>query len=102
MFIFTQICLSKEEDKDKKTKEDGTQDAEKQVKVIVKEDHPKAKKSLCRFLDLSLCRDPVFLLMTASVMCMSLGVPHFLIFLPSHARSAGEDESLAMAKLMGS
>lgn len=46
-----------------------------------------SSKSCLRYLDLSLCRDPVFLLLTGSVMSMSIGVPHYLLFLPSYTRS---------------
>ena len=38
---------------------------------------------ISRFLDLSLAPDPLFLTISASVMCMAFGTPHLLFFLPS-------------------
>ena len=59
-----------------------------------------AKSVFLKYIDLSLCREPVFLLLTASVMCMSLGVPHFLIFLPSFARQLEEGREADPALLL--
>ncbi len=56
-----------------------------------------ALRSFFAALDLSLCRDPVFLLLAASVMCMSLGVPHYLLFLPSHARAHSADPAVLLS-----
>ena len=42
-----------------------------------------------KYLDVSLVRDPVFLLLAGSVMMMAVGVPHCLFFLPSHAKHIG-------------
>ena len=44
-------------------------------------------KSICKYLDLKLVKEPVFLIMVASVMTMSVGVPHVLFFVPTYSRS---------------
>jgi len=51
------------------------------------------------FFDLSLASDPVFLLMAASVMFMACGMPHFLFFLPSYAKTKddGADPAVLLA-----
>ena len=46
-----------------------------------------------KYIKLSLVKDPVFLVLTASVMFMAIGVPHCLFFLPSHAKSIGLPDS---------
>ena len=42
-----------------------------------------------KYINLHLVKDPVFLLLTGSVMFMAIGVPHCLFFLPSHAKHIG-------------
>ena len=37
-------------------------------------------------MELGLVKDPLFLMMMASVMAMSVGVPHVLFFIPTYAR----------------
>ena len=39
-----------------------------------------------KYLELGLVKDPLFLMMMASVMAMSVGVPHVLFFIPTYAR----------------
>ena len=53
-----------------------------------------------KYIKLSLVRDPVFILLTGSVMFMAIGVPHCLFFLPSHAKHVGlpvSDASLLLS-----
>ena len=42
-----------------------------------------------KYINLHLVKDPVFILLTGSVMFMAIGVPHSLFFLPSHAKYIG-------------
>eukprot|EP00092_Neocalanus_flemingeri_P006951 GFUD01007503.1.p1 GENE.GFUD01007503.1~~GFUD01007503.1.p1 ORF type:complete len:952 (+),score=197.76 GFUD01007503.1:49-2904(+) len=46
-------------------------------------------KTINKYIDLTLVKDPVFLLLAASVMMMAVGVPHCLFFLPTHAKLVG-------------
>ena len=46
-------------------------------------------QTINKYINLSLIKDPVFLLLTGSVMFMAIGVPHSLFFLPSHAKQIG-------------
>eukprot|EP00090_Calanus_glacialis_P015310 TRINITY_DN24178_c0_g1_i1.p1 TRINITY_DN24178_c0_g1~~TRINITY_DN24178_c0_g1_i1.p1 ORF type:complete len:948 (-),score=185.32 TRINITY_DN24178_c0_g1_i1:127-2970(-) len=46
-------------------------------------------KTINKYIDLTLVKDPVFLLLAASVMAMAVGVPHCLFFLPTHAKLIG-------------
>ena len=46
-------------------------------------------QTINKYINLSLIKDPVFLLLTGSVMFMAIGVPHCLFFLPSHAKHIG-------------
>jgi MFS family permease len=46
-------------------------------------------KTINKYIDLSLVKDPVFLLLAGSVMLMAIGVPHCLFFLPTHAKLVG-------------
>ena len=48
---------------------------------------------LSNYLDISLCADPVFLLLAGSVMMMAVGMPHCLFFLPTYAESVGISSS---------
>lgn len=41
------------------------------------------------YLDISLLKDPIFILMSLSVTLMSVGCPHMLYFLPAHVVSIG-------------
>jgi MFS family permease len=52
-----------------------------------------------KYLDLSLVKDPFFVIMVISVMCMSVGVPHVLFFLPTYARSknVGADPAVLLS-----
>ena len=42
-----------------------------------------------KYINLNLVKDPVFLILSGSVMFMAVGVPHCLFFLPSHAKFLG-------------
>lgn len=44
---------------------------------------------LNKYLDLSLVKEPLFLMMVSSVMAMAVGVPHVLFFIPSYTRNIG-------------
>ena len=46
-------------------------------------------KTINKYINLNLVRDPVFLVLSGSVMFMAIGVPHCLFFLPSHAKYLG-------------
>jgi len=46
-------------------------------------------KTINKYIDFTLVKDPVFLLLAASVMAMAVGVPHCLFFLPTHAKLIG-------------
>ena len=48
---------------------------------------------ISRYIDLSLCLNPVFLLLAGSVMMMAVGMPHCLYFLPTYAMNAGLSSS---------
>ena len=52
-----------------------------------------------KYLDFTLCCNPTFITMTLSVMCMSLGVPHVLFFMPNFVRSldVGADPATLIA-----
>ena len=52
-----------------------------------------------KYLDFTLCCNPTFISMTLSVMCMSLGVPHVLFFMPNFVRSldVGADPATLIA-----
>ena len=43
-------------------------------------------KTINKYIKLNLVQDPVFLVLSGSVMFMAIGVPHCLFFLPSHAK----------------
>ena len=43
-------------------------------------------KGINKYLDLSLVREPMFIMMVCSVMTMSVGVPHVLFFIPTYAK----------------
>ena len=45
------------------------------------------------YIDLSLIKNPLFLLMAATVMLMAVGCPHALFYLPSYANSLGLDRN---------
>lgn len=49
--------------------------------------------SLMDFIDFSLLKNPLFLLMASTVMLMAVGCPHALYFLPSYANSLGLEKS---------
>ncbi len=65
----------------------------------------RAKKSdrlsrMLSYLDLALTKNPAFLVVTSSVMCMACGVPHLLFFLPSYVKSlpsAAADPAVLLA-----
>jgi hypothetical protein len=49
--------------------------------------------SLLDYIDLSLIKNPMFLLMATTVMFMAAGCPHLLYYLPSYANSRGLKKS---------
>ena len=57
----------------------------------------RAVRFVNKYIDLSLTKDPMFVLITASVMTMTFGVPHMLFFLPSYAATANADASLILS-----
>ena len=59
----------------------------------------KVIKTLKKYFNFSLCCNPTFVTMTLAVMCMSLGVPHVLFFLPNYVRSLnlGADPATLLA-----
>ena len=71
---------SSEEDNSTKPKERKTFFEEKGQYIV---------KAIEKYINLHLVKDPVFILLTGSVMFMAIGVPHCLFFLPSHAKSIG-------------
>ena len=63
---------------------------------------PRKKKvveTLKKYFNFTLCCNPTFMTMTLAVMCMSLGVPHVLFFLPNYVRSlnVGADPATLLA-----
>ena len=60
--------------------------SEERVKEEEEEEEEEEDAST-KYLDLTLCKDPLFWIMAGSVMAMSVGVPHVLFFLPSFVRS---------------
>ena len=44
---------------------------------------------ICKYIDFTLCQNPIFLLLAGSVMMMAVGMPHCLFFLPTYAVSVG-------------
>ena len=72
--------------------------SEPQLKVTL----PKTNqviKTLKKYFNFSLCCNPTFVTLTLAVMCMSLGVPHVLFFLPNYVRSlnVGADPATLLA-----
>ena len=63
-------------------------DTQKQEEAIVKE-RKSLFTSINKYIDLNLVKNPVFLVLAASVMLMAIGVPHCLFFLPTHAKMIG-------------
>lgn len=49
--------------------------------------------NLNRYIDTSLTRNPLFLIMALTVMLMAVGCPHMLFYLPSYANSVGISRS---------
>ncbi|KAK4025124.1 Monocarboxylate transporter 9 [Daphnia magna] len=49
--------------------------------------------SITNYIDLSLIKNPLFLLMASTVMLMAVGCPHALFYLPSYANSLGLEKS---------
>lgn len=49
--------------------------------------------SITKYIDLSLLKNPLFLLMASTVMFMAVGCPHALFYLPSYANSRGLERS---------
>ena len=47
----------------------------------------KVYKGINKYLDLSLVKDPMFVMMVCSVMTMSVGVPHVLFFIPTYSKT---------------
>uniref|UniRef100_A0A0K2T0D8 Major facilitator superfamily (MFS) profile domain-containing protein n=1 Tax=Lepeophtheirus salmonis TaxID=72036 RepID=A0A0K2T0D8_LEPSM len=47
------------------------------------------KTGLRKYIDFMIVKEPLFIMMSITVMTMSLGVPHVLFFLPAHARNLG-------------
>ena len=70
---------------------------------IEEEEIIEEKKGCCSkvssFLDLSLLKEPLFLLICVSVMCVSVGFPHALFFLPSHAVNVDAGLVLSLASI---
>ena len=60
-----------------------------QEKPNLEEKKHHISETINKYIKLSLVKDPVFLLMTGSVMFMAIGVPHCLFFLPTHAKQIG-------------
>ena len=52
----------------------------------VEEADPGRQFFLFKYLDLSLCKDPLFWIVAGTVMCMSVGFPHVMFFLPNYIR----------------
>lgn len=50
-------------------------------------------RTLARYIDITLVANPLFLLITSTVMLMSIGCPHALFFLPAYANSVGLSKS---------
>lgn len=59
----------------------------------VKKDHRFKPCSFMNYIDLSLIKNPLFLLMASTVMLMAVGCPHALFYLPSYANSLGLEKS---------
>ncbi|KAI9555860.1 hypothetical protein GHT06_018377 [Daphnia sinensis] len=49
--------------------------------------------SITNYIDLSLIKNPLFLLMASTVMLMAVGCPHALFYLPAYANSLGIEKS---------
>ena len=59
----------------------------------------KVFETLKKYIDFTLCCNPTFVTLACSVMCMSLGVPHVLFFLPNFVKSLniGADPATVLA-----
>ncbi len=70
---------------------DGEEECEENVEGAQSQN--KSSSVLCnccaKYLDLSLCKNPVFVIIALSVMLMAIGMPHVLFFMPSYAISVG-------------
>ena len=73
----------------KSTEEDNNLSKHKERKNIFEEKGQYIVKTIEKYINLHLVKDPVFILLTGSVMFMAIGVPHSLFFLPSHAKFIG-------------
>lgn len=67
--------------------------------TIAEDDDERPAKTCCerieRYLDISLLKDPTFILMCLSVTLMSVGCPYMLYYLPAHVISIGYSKSEA-------
>ena len=53
-----------------------------------------------KYIDLSLVKEPIFIMMVISVMTMSVGVPHVLFFIPTYVRRMEGSATLDPAVLL--
>ena len=53
-----------------------------------------------KYIDLSLVKEPIFIMMVISVMTMSVGVPHALFFIPTYVRKMEGSATLDPAVLL--
>ena len=72
----------------KSTEEDKSSSPKKRDNFLEEKGHY-IVKAVEKYINIHLVKDPVFILLTGSVMFMAIGVPHSLFFLPSHAKFIG-------------
>ena len=78
-----------------KSKENVKENVKESEKALIETKRHHILETVNKYIKLSLVKDPVFLLLTGSVMFMAVGVPHCLFFLPSHAKQIGLPSSNA-------
>ncbi|QQP53868.1 Uncharacterized protein FKW44_006499, partial [Caligus rogercresseyi] len=75
-----------ESDDDNKSVGDWVDGPKKEVSKAQEGDE---KKGLRKYIDFLIVKEPIFIMMSITVMTMAIGVPHVLFFLPAHARNLG-------------
>ncbi len=94
------LLVNMDQQKDKKDKDPDTIQDDKAAEDKKKPGLPKRVwLGINKYLDLTLVKEPLFIIMALSVMCMSVGVPHVLFFVPTHAKGlkVGADPAVLLS-----
>lgn len=92
--ITKEMLLKSKSDKTNDDDDDGDKENLSAPKVSFVQ---RILRPITAYLEIGIVKEPLFIMLATSVMCMSFGVPHLLFFLPAYADPLGIEASSLLA-----